>query len=88
MTALQDEDTQRNGIVVIALNVGPNREYFEEVPFLMRDQKVARAFPCRLAGFHYVYDAKFLYPLVTFTRFLFGSYLRGKYMTHCGKHFV
>ena len=88
MSALQDEDTQRNGLVVVVLSVGSCSDSTRLTPFLVRAQKVARTFPVRLAGFHYAYDSRLMYPFVTFTRFLFGSYLRGKFMAHFGKFSV
>ena len=82
MTALKDVDTQKNGIVTVVLNCGPNRIYFEKLSFLTRAKYISDGIPHRVAALHYVYDDPMLYPLVAFSRFLLGARVRGRFLPH------
>ena len=84
MSALKDIDTQKNGIVCVVLNCGPDRIYFEKLGFLTRAKHVSDGIPHRVAALHYVYDDKFLYPLVTFANFLLRSRVKGRFLPLCG----
>jgi hypothetical protein len=85
MTALDDEETQKNGVVGIVLNVGPNRISFDHMLYLRESRNVSDAMPHRVTGFHYCYDDYFLVPLVTLTRFIIGDRVAmGRYRVHFG----
>ena len=86
MVSLRDEETQKNGVVAILFNVGPNRIFFEESSFLMQAVKANRAIPWKVSGIHYVYDDHFLYPYVAFSRFMLPSKIRARFVPHLGTY--
>jgi hypothetical protein len=86
MTGLRDETTQKNGVIVIRINVAPHRVSLDQVPYIIQQHHISEAVPRKLVAMHYCYDVRMLTPLLTFTRFLFGSRLRGRFVTHFGSH--
>ena len=82
MSVLEDEDTQKNGAVLVLLNVGGNRYFFQDLNIVKFSQKFSLSMPHYLAALHYVYDDPMLYPLVTFSRFLLGTRVRGRFLPH------
>ena len=85
MAGLQDEYTQRNGIVVLLINMGPSRWFFEEVHLLQKAHQFTQAMPHHIAALHYVYDDVLFFPVVTFFRFLLGTRVKGRFITHLGR---
>jgi hypothetical protein len=86
MMGLKDETTQKNGVIVIRINVAPHRVSLDQVPYIIQQHNISEAVPRKLVAMHYCYDVRMLTPLLTFTRFLFGSRLRGRFITHFGSH--
>ena len=82
MSALQDEDTQRKGVVIVLMNVGQRRYFFDNLSIMKYSQRFSLSMPHYISALHYVYDDILLYPLVTFSRFLLGSRVRGRFLPH------
>ena len=82
MTALQDEDTRKKGVVIVLLNVGSRRYFFDNLNIMKYSQRFSLSMPHYISALHYVYDDILLYPLVTFSRFLLGSRVRGRFLPH------
>ena len=83
-TVARDDDTQKNGIVTVVLNRGPNRVFFEKISYFTKFKQTLEGIPYRLASVHYVYDEPFLYPLVTFANFLLRSRVKGRFLPFLG----
>ena len=71
--------------VLIVLNVGKNRVYYEELPHMIKARHIFQAFPGRGEAFHYCYDDIVLYPFVTAVQFLIKSRIEGRFISHYGK---
>jgi hypothetical protein len=86
MTALDDEDTQKNGAVVVVMNVGPHRLSLDHMFYIRESKKiVAEAMPHRVTSLHYCYDDYFVYPFVTLFRFILGDRIAlGSFRLHFG----
>lgn len=74
-----------NGIIMIVMNVGKNRVYYDEVSNLIKMRHVFRCFPARGSAFHYCYDDGRIYPNVAFAQFLLLSLVKGRFLAHYGK---
>jgi hypothetical protein len=89
MTLLQDDDeTQRNGVVVVILNVSPHRISLADAAFMVQAQGMKEGLPYRIAGIHYCFDSMILYPFVTVTHYIFGRGARGRIRTHFGTRMI
>ena len=84
MQALQDDDAQRNGFIMIVLNTGQHFIFFERLPYLLSTTKVGAAIPTRPSAFHYVFDKPMLYPLAMATRVLVRNSI-GRFVIHTGR---
>ena len=83
-TIIQDEDSQRNGVVITILNVGPDRMGLEQVPFIRIIHRIREAVPIRLMGAHYCYDDPIIYSLMFVVTMFLGKRLRPRFKAHYG----
>ena len=77
--------TANNGIVMVIMNIGKNRVFFDEVPNMLRCRNQFHSYPDRGSAFHYCYDDVRMYPFVAFVQFLILSKVRGRFLSHYGK---
>ena len=83
-TIIRDEDSQRNGVVIAVLNIGPNRMGLEQVPFIRIIHRIREAVPIRLMGAHYCYDDPIIYSLMFIVTMFAGKKLRPRFKAHYG----
>ena len=81
---VQDEDSQRSGVVLAVLNIGPNRMGLEQVPFIRIIHRVREAVPMRIMGAHYCYDDPIIYPLMFIVTMFAGKRNRARFKAHYG----
>eukprot|EP00980_Cylindrotheca_fusiformis_P030607 scaffold25091_cov147-Cylindrotheca_fusiformis.AAC.7 len=83
MVALEDEETQKNGVVMIGLNTGKDRVMNREAAWAVH--KMARVLPMRVVGIHFCYDALMLLPMVSLAMLVMGATRRVRFRAHYGK---
>jgi hypothetical protein len=88
MTILQDEDTQRNGMVGINLNLGPDPIGFEDLAMMRVAHRALSGLPVKVPGLHFCYDDYSLLSLVAFIRCLPGKRMRQQIRSHFGTCFT
>ena len=82
---MHDVDAQKKGVVMVILNVGPNKMAFENISFMMKSKRTFDSLPFRTSAMHYCYDDMMLYPFITFVQFLLMSRIKGRFVHHYGK---
>jgi hypothetical protein len=88
MTVLQDEDTQRNGVVPINLNLGPDPIGFDDLAMMKESHRVLSGLPVKTPGLHFCYDGHSLVSLVAFVRCLLSKRMRQQVRSHYGTCFT
>ena len=81
---MHDVDAQKKGVVMVVLNVGPNKMAFEDISFMMKSKRTMDSLPFRTSAMHYCYDDMMLYPFITFVQFLLMSRIKGRFVQHYG----
>ena len=76
-------DGELEGVVII-LNVGKNRVYYEELPHMIKNRHIYQSMPGYAHAMHYCYDDLVLYPFVTAVQFLIRSRMEGRFISHYG----
>lgn len=82
MTALEDEQTQKNGIVLVGYNIGPKRTVDVKAVFAV--QGVKRYLPLRIGSIHYCYDDMKFRPMMTVAMLIMGVTNRIRLRGHYG----
>lgn len=82
MTALEDEDTQKAGIVMVGYNMGPNRVVDRNAAFAV--QSIKRHLPCRMGSIYYCYDDFHFCPMMTVAMLMMGLRNRVQFRAHYG----
>eukprot|EP00934_Nitzschia_sp_Nitz4_P008950 Nitzschia sp. Nitz4//scaffold18_size181773//8608//10629//NITZ4_001890-RA/size181773-snap-gene-0.254-mRNA-1//1//CDS//3329539936//8940//frame0 len=82
MTALEDTQTQKRGIVLVGYNVGPNRVVDRKAVFAVLS--VCRHLPMRIASIHYCYDDMKFRPMMTIAMLIMGATNRVRLRGHFG----
>ena len=85
---MHDVDAQKKGVVMVVLNVGPNKMAFEDISFMMKSKRTMDSLPFRTSAMHYCYDDMMLYPFITFVQFLLMSRIKGRFVQHYGTFLV
>jgi hypothetical protein len=84
MTATEDIETQKRGIVGLAYNVGPASRSDRHAVF--KNGKLCAALPLRFVAMHYCYDDPRMKTLLNVAMFVFGRHIRMRCRTHCGQY--
>ena len=82
MSLIEDVETQRNGMILMGVNVGPKRRIDREVAFNVH--KVRRALPLRTVAIHYCYDDMRMIPMMTLGMLAMGAAGRVRFRPHYG----
>ncbi|KAL3925547.1 MAG: hypothetical protein SGARI_005823 [Bacillariaceae sp.] len=82
MVAIQDVETQRKGLLMIGVNVGPNRLIDRKLPWNVH--KVRQALPVRIMGIHYCYDDVRMMPMLTIGMLVSNAATRVRFRAHYG----
>ena len=82
MSLIEDVETQRNGMILMGVNVGPKRRVDREVVFNVH--KVRRALPIRTVAIHYCYDDMRMIPMMTLGMLAMGAAGRVRFRPHYG----
>jgi hypothetical protein len=85
MAALEDEETQKAGIVMVGYNMGPNRIMDRKAAFSV--QSVKRHLPCRIGSIHYCYDDFRFRPMMTVAMLIMGPVNRVRFRAHYGTYY-
>eukprot|EP00529_Nitzschia_sp_RCC80_P004320 CAMPEP_0113482538 /NCGR_PEP_ID=MMETSP0014_2-20120614/22971_1 /TAXON_ID=2857 /ORGANISM="Nitzschia sp." /LENGTH=934 /DNA_ID=CAMNT_0000376059 /DNA_START=347 /DNA_END=3151 /DNA_ORIENTATION=+ /assembly_acc=CAM_ASM_000159 len=82
MSLIEDVETQRNGLILMGVNVGPKRRVDREIVFNVH--KVRRALPIRTVAIHYCYDDMRMIPMMTLGMLAMGAAGRVRFRPHYG----
>jgi len=82
MYALKDEETQKNGIVLIAYNVGKGKTRDRQA--MLKSGQLMFSLPIRFAGVHYCYDDEKMKPLFYIAMYAVQKAARLRCRFHCG----
>lgn len=82
MYALKDEESQKNGCVIIAYNVGKGKTRDREA--MLKSGRLMFSLPMRVAGVHYCYDDEKLKPLFYVAMYAVQKAARLRCRFHCG----
>ena len=86
MTCLQDEETQRRGIVTVVYSVGPLR-ILQDLSVTQRVHSMREGIPQRISGVHFCYEDVRARPLVACLQLVLGKNIRGRFRPHLGEFF-
>ena len=86
MTALEDDETQKAGIVMVGYNIGPRRVMDRKAAFAI--QSIRRYLPFYLASVHYCYDDFRSRPMMTVAMLVMGGTTRVRFRAHYGESIV
>ena len=86
MTALEDVETQRNGVVLVGINVGPKRAVDRTA--VWTTQRVRKTLPIRVTGMHYCYDDFKMRPMMSIAMLVMGATSRVRFRAHYGALWV
>jgi len=84
MTALEDVETQRNGIVMVGYNMGAKRVVDRGLAFAI--QFVMRILPFRIVSIHYCYDDVRFRVMMTLAMLMMGASRRVRLRAHYGTY--
>jgi hypothetical protein len=85
MSLTEDEDVQRNGVVLVFYNIGASLLGKVHIDYFMRSKSMSTSLPIKAAGFHFCYDNALLQPLVTTVQMVLGRNWRARSRVHFGK---
>jgi hypothetical protein len=83
MKELQDEETQKNGAVILVWNTGPNRRGFEEASFVKSSLSQRGGLPFKSNAYHFMYDNSLVIPLAA----LFSLFLKTTHRNRFRHHY-
>jgi hypothetical protein len=83
MTALEDSDTQKSGIVLVGYNMGEMR--LVDRPAVWAIQRLRKVLPMRVVGMHYCYDDFKMRPMMSIAMLVMGATGRVRFRAHYGK---
>jgi hypothetical protein len=84
MAALEDEETQKNGFVIIAYYVGSRKQVDRRGSYNIA--RLSWMLPMRAVGLHGCTDDPRQCTLMNLTRMIIGTYMRFRSRIHFGKH--
>jgi len=82
MTALEDVETQKNGIIIVGYNMGMNRVVDRRAVFAIQSMK--RILPMRVVSIHYCYDDIRFRVMMTLAMLMMGATRRVRLRAHFG----
>jgi hypothetical protein len=85
MAALEDEDTQRKGIVSVLYNIELAKPEPEYPDLLKNSHMINDAVPFRNVAVHYCYDSASLRPAMTLYQLVVSGNIRLRFRAHYGK---
>jgi hypothetical protein len=85
MAALQDEDTQCKGMVVVVYIVGPNAIEAFDVEVRKKFASLSKALPTKINATHFCYSDVRLLPVVSLVQMVFPKEMRLRYRSHFGE---
>ena len=83
ITAAEDEETQKKGVVLVLMNAGPNK-----ISDPYASWQVSRVMPSlcvRFVGVHYCYDSVVISKMFSITMMMAGKESRLRFRTHFGE---
>lgn len=83
MTALEDEETQKKGIVLLGYNMGAKSVV--DRPAVWAIEKLRKALPMRVVGMHYCYDSFKMRPMMSLAMLVMGATSRVRFRAHYGE---
>jgi hypothetical protein len=83
MVALQDQETQQNGLVMVGFNTGKDRVV--DRPAAWAIQKIMKVLPMRMVGIHFCYDDFKIRPMMSLAMLVMGAHRRVRFRAHYGK---
>lgn len=89
MAALEDEQTQKNGIVFAIFSIGDALRKPFDAEAIMQTSKLYNALPMRFGGIHWCFEEKnasILFPSpITIVQLTMGLKYRARFRAHNGK---
>jgi hypothetical protein len=83
MAALEDEETQKHGFIMVGCNMGPNRVVDRNAAFVVT--KIRQIIPMRVVAVHTLYDDFRLWPMLFVVMSLSKAYGRVRVRAHYGE---
>jgi hypothetical protein len=83
MVALEDEETQKHGFIMIGCNMGPKRVVDRNAAFVVT--KIRHILPMRVVTLHYLYDDFRMRPMLFIVMSLSKAYGRVRVRAHYGE---
>ena len=84
MAALEDDETQKNGFVLISFNLGSN-PVIDPYSFTKKLGGLEKALLGRTVGIHYCYDNMILRPFIALFMLVVGRHVRARFRPHYGE---
>ena len=81
---MEDDETQKAGMVMIGYNMGPKRVVDRTAAFAV--QSVRRYLPLRLGSTHFCYDDRKMTVMMTVATLMMGATRRVRFRAHYGHH--
>ena len=82
MTAVEDIETQKRGVVGLIYNVGP--QSMADRSAVWKNAQLSATLPLRWTGMHYCYDNPKMQMMLSLAMFVFGRNMRLRCRTHYG----
>jgi hypothetical protein len=83
MTALEDPETQKAGLVLVGYNMGEKRAMDRQAVWAI--QRLRKVLPMRVVGMHYCYDDFKFRPMMTVAMLVMGAMNRVRFRAHYGE---
>jgi hypothetical protein len=84
MVAVEDESVQKDGVVALVYNVGPQPNV--DRVGIWQGSKLLRSLPIRCNSLHYCYDNDSLRPLISMGMIVVGEQIRARVRPQFGKN--
>lgn len=85
LAASEDEEVQRNGLVLVAINTGPRRNTFD-MSVGLNMTPMFTWLPIRYAGAHFCIDNISKYAMLSFVKYMIGNHIRVRCRVHYGMY--
>ena len=87
MSAAEDEDVQKKGLVLLGYNIDSIAAFQTEAVkgVILNQQYITKAVPLRFSVFHYLYNSPALRVAMSLTLTLLGRELRLRFRDHFGE---
>ena len=88
MVSLQDEDTQKYGVVDVVYNIGLAKHDAQFADVIAKAHMLRDGVPFRLSALHYCYDNPLLRSAMSLVQIMVGRDYRLRFRTHFGRFAV